>query len=116
MTKRLVICALAVVLAAGLALAQAKQNAPSTWTGWITDTHCGAQKNYEKHADCARKCVQSGMGKWALYNPADKKVYTLEPGDKVAPLAGKHVKVSGTVAGDTIKLTAIEATGEQKGK
>jgi len=50
-----------------------------------------------------------------LYNPADKKVYVLDPQDKAAAHSGHHVKVQGTVDGETIKVTSIEPTGEQKG-
>jgi hypothetical protein len=101
----------AMLLAAALMVAAQNQ---TTWTGFITDTHCGAQKDFAKHANCARKCVGGGLAKWALYNPADKKVYTLDPGDKAAPLVGKQVKVTGTVSGDTIKVNTIEEVTEKR--
>src|SRR5664279_3479516 len=31
-----------------------------TWTGYISDAHCGAKGNNDGHADCAKKCVKNG--------------------------------------------------------
>jgi hypothetical protein len=98
----------AVALVAALALLGNAQSAEGSWTGFITDTHCGAQKDFAKHANCAKKCVGGGLATWAFYNPADKKVYKLDPSDKAAGLAGKQVKVTGTIAGDTVKVASIE--------
>lgn len=114
MTKRLLVCAVAVLLVAGLSLA-ASQAKEDSWTGWVTDTHCGAKGQSAKHADCAKKCVEGMGAKYALYTPADKKVYVLDPQDKAAAHAGDHVTVKGTVEGDTIKITSIEVAPEPKG-
>jgi hypothetical protein len=111
MTKRLLVASLALVLFAGISLALPKDD---SWTGWVTDTMCGAKGASAKHADCAKKCVDGGHGKYALYNPADKKVYVLDPQEKMAEHAGQFVKVTGTVEGDTIKVKAIEEVPEPK--
>jgi hypothetical protein len=117
MSKRLLVSLLAVLLVAGVSLAGEKsKEASDSWTGWITDTMCGAKGEKAAHADCATKCVKEMGAKWALYNSSDGKLYVLEPQDKAAGHAGQHVKVKGTVEGNTIKLVAIEPTGEQKGK
>lgn len=116
MTKRLLICAVVVVLVSGFSLAADKNAKDGSWTGWITDTHCGAKGDNAKHADCAKRCVEMQGAKFALYTPTDKKVYVLEPQDEAADHAGQHVKVTGTVEGDTIKVKSIEMTGEQKGQ
>jgi hypothetical protein len=116
MGKRLLISLVALLFVAGLTLAADKHAKEGSWTGWITDTHCGAKGDNAKHADCAKKCVEGHNAKYALYNPADKKVYVLDPQDKAAGHAGHHVKVTGTVEGDTIKVKSIEMTGEQKGQ
>ncbi len=96
--------AVAVVAAAGSA-----GQTDASWTGYITDTHCGAQKDFSKHASCAKKCVEGGSGKYALYTPGDKKIYVLEPGEKAAEFSGKQVKVTGKLAGETITVTTIAA-------
>lgn len=114
MTKRLLICAFALVVVAGLSLGADKAKEGS-WTGWITDTRCGAKHPIADATACTKKCVDGGMGKYALYNPADKKVYVLDPQDKAATHAGHHVTVKGTVQGDTIKVSAIEMAQEPKG-
>jgi len=115
MTKRLLVCAFALLVIASLSLASDKSKEGS-WTGWVTDTKCGAKGTSETHAACAKKCVDGGQGKYALYNPADKKVYVLEPQDKVAAHAGHHVTVKGTVEGDTIKISSIEMAPQKSEK
>lgn len=113
MTKRLLICSLALVLVAGITLASPKGK-DGSWTGWVTDTMCGAKGAAAKHADCANKCVKEHGAKYALYNPADKKVYTLDSQEKLAEHAGHFVKVTGSVDADTIKVKSIEMAPEPK--
>lgn len=113
MSKRLLICAVALLVAGGIALAASKDG---SWTGWVTDTHCGAKGTSEKHVECAKKCVDGIGAKYALYNPTDKKVYVLDPQDQAAAHAGHHVTVEGTADGDTIKIKSIKMTPEEKEK
>lgn len=112
MNKRLLFSALALVLAAGFTAMAAKDG---DVVGWITDSHCAAQGAKEGHGACATKCVKEQNAKYVLYSPSDKKAYQLDAQDKAAAMAGKHVKVSGAVEGEMIKVKAIEPTGEQKG-
>ena len=114
MVKRLLVVAVALALVTVISTA-AQKGKEGAWHGWITDTQCGAKGDNAKHADCAKKCVTAHGAKYALYNTEDKKVYVLDPQDKVADHAGHHVKVTGTVEGDTIKVKSIEMLGEQKG-
>ena len=81
--------------------------ADGTWTGWISDDMCGA-KNGEVSAECASKCVKEHGAKYVFVNDGDKKIYSIDAQDKVAPHAGHHVVVSGTVEGGALKLTGIE--------
>ena len=116
MKTRLFFVGLAVLLAAGISLAGEKgKSEEKSLTGWITDSHCGAKGAKEGHADCATKCVKTQGAKYALVTPEDGKVYVLDPQDKAAEHAGHHVKVKGTIEGDTLKVASIEMTGEQKG-
>ena len=116
MKKRLLFVGLAVLLAAGISLAGEKgKSEEKSLTGWITDSHCGAKGAKEGHADCATKCVKTQGAKYALVTPEDGKVYVLDPQEKAAEHAGHHVKVKGTIEGDTLKVASIEMTGEQKG-
>ncbi len=114
MSKRLLVCAVALAIAAGMTLA-ADKGKEGSWTGWLTDTHCAAQGAKAGHAGCAKKCVEGQGAKYALYNSADKKVYVLDPQDKAAAHAGHQVVVKGTVEGDTIKISTIEMAPEEKG-
>jgi len=113
MTKRLLIGSLVLILFAGISMATEKDK-EGCGTGWVTDTMCGAKGATAKHADCARKCVDGGHGKYALYNPADKRVYTLDPQEKLAEHAGHFVKVTGSADGDIIKVKSIEMAPEPK--
>ncbi len=112
MSKRLLVFAFALVVLASLSLAAGGKE--GSWTGWVTDTHCGAKGQSTAHAGCANKCVKEMGAKYALYNTADKKVYVLEPQDKAADHAGHHVTVKGEVEGDTIKVASIEMAPEPK--
>jgi hypothetical protein len=102
MNKRLLIAA-GVVLSGGLALAAGQAG---TWTGIITDTHCGYKPHHT--AACVNMCVADHGAKYALVNPEDKKLYVLEPQEKAAALANETVKVTGTLSGDTIQVKSIE--------
>jgi len=116
MNKRLLACVVALLFAASLSLA-APKGAKGSWTGWITDSACGAKGKYdEKHADCAKKCVKEKGAKWALYNEKDKKVYILDPQEGAAEHAGHQVAVKGTLEGDTIHGAKISMPGEKKEK
>ena len=78
-----------------------------TWTGYISDSQCGVKGANEKHADCAAKCVKEHGAKYVFVNDADKKVYAIDDQDKVAAHAGHHVTVTGSVSGDSLKLTSL---------
>jgi hypothetical protein len=82
--------------------------ADRSWTGYISDSMCGAKGANEKHADCAAKCVKEHGASYVFVNDADKKVYAIDAQDKVAAHAGHHVTVKGSVEGDNLKLTSIE--------
>lgn len=116
MGKRFLISAVVLLLAAGIGLASEKsKGTEGSWTGWVTDTHCGAKGAKEGHADCATKCVKEHAAKYALVTPSDGHVYVLEPQDQAAAHAGHQVKVKGTVQGDTITVASIQMAGEKKG-
>jgi hypothetical protein len=95
---------------AALALAGASvlSAADGSWTGWISDDMCGTKGAAEGTSECTTKCVKEHGAKYVFVNDADKKVYAVDAQDKVAPHAGHHVVVKGTVTGDTLKLTSID--------
>jgi len=98
--------------AAGLALticsAILTLGGDGSWTGYISDSVCGAKGANEKHADCATKCVKEKGAKYVFVNDADHKVYSIDAQEMVAAHAGHHVTVKGSVDGDNLKLTSLE--------
>ena len=82
--------------------------ADSSLTGWISDSQCGVKGANEKAGECTTKCVKEHGAKYVFVNDADKKIYVVDAQDKVAAHAGHHVTVTGTVEGDTLKLTSID--------
>jgi hypothetical protein len=80
-----------------------------TYTGQVSDSMCGVKHMASPPADCTRACVKQGS-KYALV--VGDKVYTLQTDDKNAltnldKLAGEKAKVTGTLEGDTIQVSAV---------
>jgi len=72
---------------------------------------CGAKHMSGPPAECTRACVKQGS-KYALV--VGDKVYTLQTDDKATlakldSLAGEKAKVSGSLDGDTIKVSSVAA-------
>ena len=93
----------------GLALCAAALTfaADGSWTGYISDSNCGAKGANEKHAQCTTTCVKEKGAKYVFVNDADHKVYAVDAQDKVAAHAGHHVTVTGTVDGDAMKIADV---------
>jgi hypothetical protein len=103
----------ATITAAALFAATMCMAADGSWTGWISDSKCGAKGANAKAGECTTKCVNGGA-KYVFVNDADQKVYVVDAQDKVAAHAGHHVTVKGSVDGDTLKLSAIEMAPDTK--
>jgi hypothetical protein len=87
--------------------------AEGSWTGYISDSACGAAGAKEGKAECTVKCVKEHGAKYVFVDDATKKVYAISDQDKVAAHAGHHVTVKGEVKGDTLDVTGIDmATGK----
>ncbi len=84
-----------------------------TWTGWVTDEHCGAKGASADHKACAEKCLKNGS-KLVFYNTADKKIYSLDNQDMAKANIGHEVKVTGEVDGKSIKVASIDAAAPGK--
>ena len=93
--------------AATLFVATFTMAADGSWTGYITDSKCGAAAAHEGARECTIKCVKEGA-KYVFVHDGDKKVYAIDAQDKVAEHAGHHVTVKGTIDGETLKLQSIE--------
>jgi len=79
-----------------------------TVAGLITDDHCGARHDRRSGmtaSQCAQMCVRNGSG-YSLVN-GDKR-YALEGhAAELNKLAGERATISGSLAGDTIKVSSI---------
>jgi len=75
-----------------------------TWTGWISDAHCGAKGNNAGHADCAKKCVKEG---YAPVFVVGDKVYAITDPKKVSKLIGDKVTITGTITDDKIDIEKV---------
>lgn len=113
--KKLITRSLVLALALGIASFTFAADPAGEWTGYVTETHCGAAGAKAEHADCAIKCVKEKGAKWALYTPDDKSVFVLSGDDatmaKMPSMAGKKVKVKGTM--DKEKKSITVANMEQ---
>lgn len=99
MKKAFAVLALAALLVPALASAD-------SWTGWITDDHCGAKGASADHASCAKKCLDQG-GKLVFFNSADQKLYSLDNQKLAEENIGHEVVVTGTADGTSIKVESI---------
>lgn len=111
MLKRTLLLSAVVLFAASVGMAGPKQAAASkakSWSGYVTDSSCATKgMKAVTNADCVKKCIDAGS-KYVLYDPREKKVYQLDPQSSVADHATHHVKVSGTLDGDTIHVESVE--------
>lgn len=110
MLKKVTLCWAALLFASGLALAsQSDKAASGTWSGTVTDSICGAKNAGPAGAACTRECVSKKGAKLALYDASSKKVYLLEPQDKVTGHEGHYVIVKGTLDKDnnTIHIASL---------
>ncbi|MDP4283220.1 MAG: hypothetical protein Q8891_02260 [Bacteroidota bacterium] len=76
-----------------------------TWTGYISDAHCGAKGNNAGHAACAKKCVKEG---YAPVFVVGDKVYAISNPEKVDNFIGDKVTIKGTITDDAIDIKKIK--------
>ena len=90
-------------------------NAPSTFTGVITDTLCGRTHGMMRAPSdeaCVRMCVK-GSGEYALFD--EKDVLKLSDQKLPAKFAAQRVKVTGTYdeKAKRIKVASMEPARDQ---
>jgi len=105
MTRKLLGAAALSLLMAGGAAAEAVKG---EWTGWITDTHCGARGATKNHtAACVEKCMKTGKAQ--LWIEFEKKGHEITGYDKVKALVGSRVTVKGTLDSESGAITVDSA-------
>jgi hypothetical protein len=67
-----------------------------SYSGWISDSKCGAKGANAAHAACAKKCIDGGE-KPVMVADADQKIMPIDNPDAVKDQIGQHVKVNGTM-------------------
>lgn len=81
------------------------------WVGWLSDAKCAANGAKASHKGCTLKCVEAGQA-IVFVKEDDKRVYMLENLEKVKPLLGDRVQLSGSLEGDTIKVDSVRKATE----
>jgi hypothetical protein len=78
-----------------------------SWTGTISDSHCGAKHAAatEKDQACAQKCIDGGAA--AVFVSGDK-VYKIENQDAVKGHYGHKVTINGKMEGDTVHVDSVK--------
>ena len=117
MTKRALMCGMAILFVVGVVLAGQGQKPAAkegSWSGWVTDNKCGEKGANANHAACAEKCVKERGGKYALWDTSQKRLYILEPQSEAAAHVAHEVNVTGKLEGDTIHVSSIKMTAPSK--
>jgi len=82
-----------------------------TWTGWISDSHCGAKGMSADHKACAETCVKTKSAKWVFVNEKTKHVIPIANQDSIVPddALGHEVKVTGHITKGVLTIDKLEA-------
>ena len=101
MKRTITVLGLLAVLFATISFATIADQKTATWTGWISDDHCGAKGMSADHKACATTCIKNGS-KYVFVNGADKKVIAIKNQDAVSgeKNLGQEVKVTGHLLDD----------------
>jgi len=106
MSRNAILLGVTLLIFGCLALAADK----STFTGVVSDNHCGAKHSTAGDAatGCVKGCVKGGAS-YVLVT-SDGKVYQVDNQDKFKDYAGQSVKVTGTANGESIAVDSVEAS------
>lgn len=90
------------MLFAMVSLPAAAKAKTMTWTGWISDSACGAKGMSADHKACAMKCVKEKGASWVFVNAKSKKVLKIHNQDAVNAdtSLGQEVKLTGYMMKD----------------
>ncbi len=102
MRKAAIAIGLLAVLFATLSLATVADSKTMTWTGWISDSHCGAKGMSADHKACAQTCVRTKAATWVFVNGTDRKVLNIHNQDSVDADKdlGTEVRITGHLLDD----------------
>ena len=83
------------------------------WTGFIGDSKCAhTGANQPKDSACSKNCIKGGAD--PVFVTGDGKVLKFDADSKAKAVAhaGETVKVTGTLSGDTISASSIDAASK----
>ena len=82
--------------------------AAAEWTGWISDSSCGASNASGEKAsrDCAERCIKDGSSP-VLVTDGDGKVLKLSGKIDLKTHLKHKVKVAGDLSGETVTVKSI---------
>ena len=86
------------------------QPSGSTFTGMITDSHCGprhARNSHQNSSECARACFRRGAS-YVLVD-GDRRYMLVGGESELSKLAGERASVIGTRQGNTILVNSASA-------
>jgi hypothetical protein len=110
MKRAITMSSLLAVLLATISLAAIADDKTMTWSGWISDSHCGAKGMSAGHKACGITCVKTNGATWVFVNSKDQKVLPIKNQDAVDAdkNLGQEVKVTGHVNADgTLQVDSI---------
>ncbi len=93
--------------------------APTTVRGYVMDSRCaaGAHKMAMKgNAQCAKNCMSRGAKAVLVEDGSAGTVLKIANESKVKALAGRHVRLTGTVADGVMTVTSARAMPARMGK
>lgn len=83
-----------------------------TWTGWISNSACGAKDANADGKECTAKCVKDKGAKYVFVNTKTKKVIPIHNQDAVTDAnLGQEVKVTGHMMEGQIHVDSIANAG-----
>jgi hypothetical protein len=113
MKKPVLSTPVAAALILALSVIGAAKPKSSTWTGWISDSGCGAKGMSADHKDCALKCVHEKGAQFVFVNSASKQVFNIHNQEAVKDSdPGMEVKVTGHLMKDkSVHVDSIAPAG-----
>jgi len=111
MKRAIRVFGLLAVLLAAISLASYAEDKAS-WTGWISDSHCGAKGMSAGHKACAETCVKNNGATWVFVDAKDSKVYPIKNQGSIQADKdlGHQVTVTGSLNSDgTMSVDSLVA-------
>lgn len=111
MKKIYSLAGIAAILLLTFSLPAAARHKSAAWTGWISDSSCGAKGMSASHKQCALTCVHQKGAKFVFVTD-DKAVHPIQNQKAVKDSdVGEEVKVQGRLLADgAIEVRSISPT------